>query len=328
MSTKQTVLLGDPTFFRIKSGANPHTRDRFGRRKKVHREKACTQWRELRRILESYGVKVHVLDPVEEEPGLAFPANAGFRCGDIFYLSNLNRSRAGEREYYRRALETWGMSVRDLPSSYPFEGEADFIPVGDPSGDLAKTLYLFTYGRIETPRWVPHAGFPPYRRIYGFRSDHRILSTLRSLVEPCEVLPLELVKEAHYHGDTVLCPFGPKEEYLLAFLEGLSPGSQATLRRRLGQRLIPLSESDASRFAANSFQISTEYYGACLSALLMPDGITQELYQRVRSFGVIPYPVDVSEFLEKGGGAVKCMLLNLGRSGAWHRKQGSHEVIP
>jgi len=76
--------------------------------------------------------------------------------------------------------------------------------------------------------------------------------------------------------------------------------------------LIPLSDSDGRNFAANSVQIATEYFGRMKFLLLMPDGLTQELYQQVRSLGAIPCPVDVSEFLEKGGGAVKCMLLHLG----------------
>lgn len=233
----QQVLLGDPTHFRIRSGANPHTRDSWGRRKKVDLPKAVAQWLQLKSVLESHGVRIHVVPPDPGLPGLVFPANAGFRHGDAFYLSNLNPGRAGEREYYREILDSLGFSIRDIPSPdpferpLPFEGEADFIPVGDPSGDPAKTVYLFTCGPVERQKWAFRFGIPPYRRVYGFRSDRRTLPLLESIVQPREVLPLDLVNEAHYHGDTVLYSFGPHREHLLVYLNALSKDSQAVLRR-------------------------------------------------------------------------------------------------
>ena len=32
MAFQRTVLMGDPAHFSVKGGANPHTRDRWGRR--------------------------------------------------------------------------------------------------------------------------------------------------------------------------------------------------------------------------------------------------------------------------------------------------------
>ena len=306
----QTVLLGDPACFRIKSGANPHTRDAWGRRKRVDLRRAIDQWTRFKSLLEQQGVAVRVIPSSEEWPGLVFPANAGFRFGNRFYLSRLHPGRAGEADAYRRAVSALGLTVLDFPADLPFEGEADFFPVGGSGSGPAR--YLFTSGRLERRRWTPRLGWPPVRRVYGFRSDPRALETLRQIVHPAEVIPLELVDESHYHGDTVLCPFGPNREFLMAALEGLSKRSQMALRGRFGNRLIPLDEPDARRFAANSFQITVPADGETRRVLLMPDGLTQGLYRQVRQRGVIPCPVDVSEFLEKGGGAVKCMLLDLG----------------
>lgn len=307
-----TVVLGDPASFHIKSGGNPHTRNRWGRRKKVDLSRAVCQWNELKSLLASQGVGVHVLPPVKEEPGLVFPANAGFRDGDTFYLSNLNPHRAGERPYYERFIETLGLKVKELPSRHPFEGEADFFPVNDPSGDPAKRIYLFTYGRIENRLWRRHLGFPPYQRVYGFRSSVEALPALQGIVGRHEILPLELIDPAHYHGDTVLCPFGPNEEFLLAYLKGFSAESAQRLTSRFKNRLLPLEEGDGRAFAANSFQVFVDRQGERLPVLIMPDGLSTLLYERIRKRGVIPCPVDVGEFLEKGGGAVKCMLLRLG----------------
>lgn len=301
----QRVLLGDPSSFWIKSGVNPHTRDALGRRKKVDQPKALAQWQTLKGMLESHGVKISVLPPIREEPGLVFPANAGFLHGERFFLSNLNPARAGEKAYYRKTLSDLGFHVEELPSPYPFEGEADFIEAGG--------CFLFTYGRIERQRWLPRLGFPPYRRVYGFRSDRRVLPTLQQIVGAREILPLSLVDEFHYHGDTVLCPFGPNREYLLAFLPGLSANSQALLRSRFGERLLALSDADGRVFAANSFQVSVEHYGQMRHILFMPDGLSIELYEKIRARDVIPCPVGVCEFLEKGGAGVKCLLLDLGQ---------------
>ncbi len=308
----QTVLLGDPASFRIQAGLNPHTRDRWGRLKRVHGPIARAQWEKLKLTLEGHGVRVELLPAVAEQPGTVFPANAGFRFGKSFYLSRLNPARAGELPHYRAFLQGLGLEVRDLPAEHPFEGEADFIPVGHPSGDPSKELYLFTHGRVFPPRRRVRLGWPPVRWSFGFRSDLKARRALEGIVHPREVVPLELSDPAYYHGDTVLCPFGPHREFLLAYLAGLTSAAQTTLRYRFGSRLVLLSEEDACRFAANSFQVKRSYFGETVCVLLMPDGLGQSLYAEIRGRGVIPCPVDVSEFLEKGGGAVKCMLLDLG----------------
>ena len=50
----------------------------------------------------------------------------------------------------------------------------------------------------------------------------------------------------------------------------------------------------------------------------MPGGVSERLQAQVRERGVTPVVVDVSEFLKKGGGSVKCMIGDLGpvREGA------------
>lgn len=309
----QTVLLGDPAFFHIKSGGNPHTRDRWGLRKPVDLSRALHQWNGLRSVLTAHGVTVHLLPAVREEPGLVYPANAGFRFGGVFYLSNLNPGRAGERQHYRQVIQALNLKVEDLPVAHPFEGEADFFPAADPSSrDPEKKVYLFTHGPMEERKWSFTLGFPPYRRRYGFRSSEAMLPALQSIVGKQEIIPIRLRDPAHYHGDTVLCPFGPREELLLAYLDGVCADSAQLLTRRFRDRLISLGPSDGRAFAANSFQISVSHGGEKVPVLVMPDGLTQGLYGEVRRRGVIPCPVDVSEFLEKGGGAVKCMLLRLG----------------
>jgi N-dimethylarginine dimethylaminohydrolase len=302
----RTILMGDPAYFSVLGGANPHTRNALGLRKRVDAARARAQWHALAQLLIRHGVEICVVEAHPQLTGLVYPANAGFlyplETGGAgnFYLSNLIPTRQGEREIYRAYLIAMGYQTAGIAAR--FEGEADFFPAAD--------SMIFTHGRVERQRFVPRIGLPPWKRRYGFRSDLAALDELRAITTPRPVLSLDLVLEAHYHGDTVLCSFGPQREFLLAYLDGLSQESRALLRARFGNDLIALSESDAELYAANSFQID---HGGKLY-LFMPEGVTAELQRAVHARAVEPVLVNVNEFLAKGGGSIKCMILDLGPS--------------
>ena len=298
-SGTHTVLMGDPAHFQVVGGANPHTRNRFGRRKSVDRELAIAQWRRMRETLEGLGVRVHVIAPDPELPGLVYPANAGVMRAGAFVLSNLTPTRSGEQAVYARALEELGITPERIEAR--FEGEADLFPCGDD--------WIFTHGRIEEQRFVPRLGWPPWRRVYGFRSDPKALDevTARAPVGGSSVR-IELTDEAFYHGDTCLCSFGPGRTSLLAYLPVLAPASRDRLRNRYGQRIVELSDADAAIYAANAFALDV----GGQPTLVMPDGISDSLRARIADHGAEIVTVDVSEFYKKGGGSVKCMIGDLG----------------
>ena len=309
--TQRWVLMGDPTHFSVKGGANPHTRTRWGTRRRVDRELAIRQWQRLRDTLTDLGIRVLAVPPVPRWPGTVYPANAGF-MKDVdrplppgerrFHLANLLPTRAGEKDHYRAVLIGAGIPVREIDERYRFEGEADFFPAGD--------LYLLTHGGLERQRFVPALAFPPWRRVYGFRTDVAVEALLAPLVKPRRVLRVELRLETHYHGDTALCAFGPGRRYLLAWRDALEPGAMGLLRERFHEDLIEIYADDAARYAANSFTYTPE--GGSESFLVVPDGLSDTLLGEIRERGVTPVPVDVSEFLKKGGGSVKCMIGDLG----------------
>jgi N-dimethylarginine dimethylaminohydrolase len=309
LSFVHSVLMGDPAHFSVQGGANPHTRTRWGRRRTVDRERAIRQWGRLRDTLRDLGVEVLVVPPDPKWPGLVYPANAGFlqdvdavrpRAEKTFTLSNLLPTRAGEKHHYRRAVSEAGFPIAELDERLRFEGEADFFPVAD-------TL-VFTHGRLERQRFVPALAWPPWRRVYGFRSDARVGDVLAPRVAPRPVVDIELVLEAHYHGDTALCAFGPKREHLLVYEDALSTNSRTRVQDTFGDAVIPLGAADAARYAANAFTLQA----GGESLLLMPDGLSERLLDQVRDRGTRPICVDVSEFLKKGGGSVKCMIGDLG----------------
>ncbi|HXZ86158.1 MAG TPA: arginine deiminase-related protein [Myxococcota bacterium] len=293
------VLMGDPAHFAVVGGANPHTRDKYGRRKTVDRALAIRQWGAMRDLLRELGLEVEVIPPDPAHPGLVYPANAGFRHGELFVLSNLVPTRAGEKPAYRAAVERRGLRCVEIGAR--FEGEADLFPAGD--------AYLFTHDAIRRQRFVPRLGWPPWKRVYGFRSEPRALDEIEAL-RPLgkRTLRVELVDERYYHGDTCLCSFGPGREFLLVYREALHPRSLESLRAHFGERLVPIGAADAAIYAANSFAL--ERAGEAL--LVMPRGVSAELSAAVRATGTRVVDVDVSEFHKKGGGSVKCMIGDLG----------------
>ena len=299
--------MGDPAHFSIVSGANPHTRTAWGRRKRVDPEAAIQQWHLFAQTLGQYRVRVLVIPPDPALTGLVYPANAGLLfpldeatpiASKAFYLANLLPSRAGEQPIYASFLERCGFQPRTLKAR--FEGEADFFPAGE--------RYLFTYGQVKTQRFRVRFGLPPYERVYGFRSEIGALEELQAIVGEREVVSLELRDEAYYHGDTALCAFGPQRQFLLAYLDGLMPTAVEQLQSLFQADLIPLSTQDAALYAANSFTLTQNG----TSSLFMPAGVSDTLQAQIRERGVEPVLIDVGEFLRKGGGAVKCMIADLG----------------
>ena len=314
--TRRCVLMGDPAHFSVKGGANPHTRTRWGTRRHVDKARAIRQWQGLKALLEDLGLRVLVVPPVAEWPGTVYPANAGLmfdvdtprRAADKrFLLAELLPTRAGEKAHYARVLAAAGIPTHELDPPLRFEGEADLFPAGD--------LMLFTHGRLERQRFVPHWGLPPWKRVYGFRTDARVAERLAPELAPRELLRLELVLEAHYHGDTALAAFGPRRQHLLAYREAIAPADWLRLEERFGDALIELSREDAQRYAANSFPYTPlDRAGEPCDdpVLVLPDGISDRLRAQIADRGVTPLTVDVSEFLKKGGGSVKCMIGDLG----------------
>ena len=304
------VLMGDPSHFSVQGGANPHTRTRWGTRRSVDRERAIAQWERLRDTLRDLGVRVLVVPPDPGQPGLVYPANAGFmrdvdseqaQSERLFTLANLLPTRAGEKPHYRRLLEANGFPLSEIDECFRFEGEAEFFPAGN--------LTILTHGRLEKQRFVPALAIPPWKRVYGFRTDLRVEETLTSIIAPQRILRIELLLEAHYHGDTALCAFGPGRRHLLAYREGIGKEGWRALKAEFGEDLIPLSVPDAQRYAANSFTLTE----GGESYLLMPGGVSSHLLGQIRERGVTPITIDVSEFLKKGGGSVKCMIGDLGK---------------
>jgi len=102
------VLMGDPAFFSVKGGANPHTRTRWGTRRSVDRALAISQWRRLHDLLRELGVQVLVVPPDPEQPGLVYPANAGLML-DVDEVRPLAATALEE---------VFGLAFEELPAEH------------------------------------------------------------------------------------------------------------------------------------------------------------------------------------------------------------------
>jgi N-dimethylarginine dimethylaminohydrolase len=109
----------------------------------------------------------------------------------------------------------------------------------------------------------------------------------------------------------VFAAFGPKREFLLAYRDAIASADWPQLEAAFGDALIELTREDAQRYAANSFTYTPNGQSS-ESFLVLPRGVSGRLVSQVRDRGVTPLTADVSEFLKKGGGSVKCMVGDLG----------------
>jgi hypothetical protein len=284
----RAVLMGDPSHFSVKGGANPHARTRWGTKRKVDRALAIAQWRRLHDLLRELGVRVLVVPPDPQHPGLVYPANAGCML-DVdaeqslaerrFVLANLLPPRAGEREHYRRVLEAAGIRCEDFDAFSHERG--DFFPAG--------RRHLLTHGSLQRQRFIPPR-LPALERVYGFRTDVR-RTLLAKLVAPRA--SFELARSATRRHRAVRARLAGAS---LAYRAGLAPELDR-LMGLFGGAVIELADADAARYA-NSFSLMRE-----AKRLLMPADVSERLLASARARRDTDYCRRV-RVPQKGGGAV------------------------
>ena len=156
----RTIVMGDPTYFSVLGGANPHTRNALGIRKRVDPELAQIQWHELARTMLRYGAEVFVIEvrhPPAPAAGLSGQRGPpSRRCAARHRLARLARARplpcppssharARHRSLMGGFIRVMGHETRDFAAR--FEGEANFF--------LVVTI-SFTYGKIERQKYSCH----------------------------------------------------------------------------------------------------------------------------------------------------------------------------
>jgi len=137
---------------------------------------------------------------------------------------------------------------------------------------------------------------------YGFRTDpagHREVQ--ETFGRP--VLSLRLVDPRFYHLDTALAVLSDRDPARIAYYPGAFSGASRQVLRRLFPEALLADPADAAAFGLN---LVSDGRHVVLNA--EATGMAAKL----AAAGYLPVPVELSE-LKRGGGSVKCCVLELRR---------------
>jgi N-dimethylarginine dimethylaminohydrolase len=268
----KAALMCPPTYFYVRDVKNPHMQNAAP----VDQEKARLQWQALRHALEDAGVRVEVLQPVEDLEDMVFAANLAFvghhpKIGKFVVPSEMRfLSRQREVPSYVNwfAHHHYRIIALDLVGQC-LEGHGDLIWHPD-------------HSKI----WAGH----------GFRTTAKALDLLSAAMGELgfPVERLQLTDPVFYHLDTCFCPLN--QDSVLIYPGAFSSEALAGIRRGF-TRVHELPREDAIRFMINGIVAN----GAYITPRLSPALQAVLDHEKLR-----PVVVDTSEF-EKSGGSAFCM---------------------
>lgn len=276
----QRVLMVSPTHFDVVSAINAHMVREDGSLNVVDKQKALTQWQDLKKVYEKLNLSVHVVEGVPNLPDMVFSANQSFPFVDTAgkrhaVLSNMrNDVRHCEVEHIAAFLTAQGYTLHHLD-------------------ERAKGCFFESMGDAV---WLPGHRF--ILGGFGFRTDKREYTKLAQIVD-APVAVFELKNEKFYHLDTCLsvlnsttalaCPEAFTEEgweLLLSIFETVLE--------------VPLEEADSPNFACNAHCPDEKH-------VVIQRGCSNTV-GLLKQHGFVPIEVDTSEYI-KSGGSVFCMKL-------------------
>lgn len=271
-----TFLMCAPTLYEVNYVINPWMDGNVNR---SSRERAIAQWQALHAAL-SQVASVMTVVPQPGCPDMVFTANAGLVREGVVALSRfLHPERQAEESHFRKWFDDFGLSIRELPGATSFEGEGDAL--FDPDGHRL---------------WAGHG-------VRTAASSHPFLQEAWDV----EVIPLRLVDPRFYHLDTCFCPLF--NGYLLYFPGAFDAASLTRIEEHYPEdKLIPVRETDALRFACNAVNVART---------ILLNEISDELTEQLRARGFSVVQLSLTEFL-KAGGAAKCLVLRLSELDVTH----------
>lgn len=271
----KTALMCPPTFFDVREPKNPY----MGL--PIDHAKALQQWENLGRALQDAGLKIEIIDPVEDLDDMVFAANQVFvghhhRIGNFIVPSRMRyASRHKEVIFFKHWFHQRGYKIIDLDLDGEYlEGHGDLLWHPDRSRIWAAYGFRSTRGGVEK--------FAAAMQQLGF-----------------SVLSLELVDDHCYHLDTCLCPLN--DEAALIYPGAFSPESLPTVRHGW-KRIHELTRDEAHQFMGN---------GIVVNGRFITPRLTENLRTILARESLTPVLVDTSEF-EKSGGSVFCMKAFIG----------------
>jgi lysine-ketoglutarate reductase/saccharopine dehydrogenase-like protein (TIGR00300 family) len=269
MIANARFLICAPDFFEVDYVINPWME---GNVHKASHSLAVNQWQALRRLLEGHA-GVEQISPQRGLPDMVFTANAGVVIGGKCVLSRfLPRERQGEESHFKKWFKKQRFAVFELPPDLPFEGAGDAL--------------------FDPDRGCLWAG-------YGFRSElaaHPLLAEWLDI----QVHSLRLIDPRFYHLDTCLCPL--ENGCVLYYPAAFDAISNRKIEQLISaEKRIPVSETDAARFACNAINMDRR---------ILLHQASPELRSRLEAAGFSVAETPLSEFI-KAGGSARCLTLRL-----------------
>lgn len=264
----KTFLMCEPAYFDVSYVINPWMSGNIG---KVNHALALRQWQKLHDEIALKAI-IKLVEPQAGLPDMVFTANAGLVTQNKKVIVSAFRhpQRQGESPHYRKFFEDEGYQLKSIGADTVFEGAGDAL--FDGKGEL----------------WLGS----------GPRSDVGAETEIASVLH-LNIHPVELVDPRWYHLDTAFCPLS--DGYVLAYQKAFSPASLNTIKSKLGNKVIWVSDDDALKFVCNA---------VCLDHEVILYRASAELKETLKRYNFRVVEIDVSEFM-KSGGSCKCMTLEI-----------------
>lgn len=276
----ENFIMSPPDYLRVVHEGN----DRQKLSKQPDVKRAKREWANLYQVYEELGVKPRIIPPEKDCPELCFPGDSVFVCGEKIIRSNFNWLVRTVRMPETEIVEGW------LKEKLGFLDENTY--------NLYNTLPyvcnkgLAFEGHAEALFWGDEIVFMGH----GVRSDILISGYIQKILG-VTVIPLQL-KKPFFHLDLALLPLN--KDTVIYCPEAFERNSQAVIKRIILHARTVTKEEAWERGGLNSVVVGR--------SVVLPEG-AEETAGVLREEGFNPVFVDVSEFLDKTVGGVKCLTL-------------------
>lgn len=258
----------EPKYFAVNYIINPWMETNVGR---VNQVLARQQWQQLYDTVSLYA-NIKLIKPVTGLPDMVFTANAGLVNDhqEVIISTFLHQERQGESLHYQNFFTAEGYTIKTLAHNTVFEGSGDAL--FDSEGEL----------------WLGS----------GPRSELSAQAEISDAFK-IKINSLALIDPRWYHLDTAFCSLSMG--YTLAYKQAFSKNSAELIQKKLGDKVIWVSDEDANNFSCNAI---------CLDHKILLYRASKELKATLLRYNFTVIEIDVSEFL-KSGGSCKCMTLEI-----------------
>jgi arginine dihydrolase len=277
VASSPRFLMCPPRHFAVTYSINPWMDPtEWGRRPEALAQKAESEWRSLKKLIEQAGAAVDLMIPAPGVPDLVFTANAAVVLdGKVLLASFRYPERRLEEPHFAAAFDALiarGIlkSRVSLPPDVVLEGAGDCI------WDPKRQLFWVGFG----PRSSEQAAMA-VEETFGFPA-----------------IGIELIDPRFYHLDTAFSVL--EDGDLMYFKDALSPSSLRLLHDRVcSYDRIEVSEQDARGMCLNGIRVGR---------ILILSSCSAELRRRLADRGYFVCVTSLSTF-QLSGGSAYCLTL-------------------